>query len=431
MYRKIQESLKEWRQKTDRKPLLLQGARQVGKTYTILEFGRENYNNIAYFNFENDASLIKVFEESLSPDYLLPLLSKLSNITITENDTLIVFDEVQVCDRAVTALKYFYETHPNYHIIAAGSLLGVAVGREQFSFPVGKVDILTHFPMDFEEFLMANKENELLAMIKASFVDNNPMPSVMHKYAIALYRKYLFVGGMPECVSCFVETGNYTLVRSKQDDLLVGYMNDMSKYNKKNEVRKTRLTYDSVTAQLSKENTRFRYKIIKKGARASEFENAIEWLNLSGIISLVYRAEQIKKPLYNYRDVDAFKVYFSDIGLMSAKMDLSINDVLYMGDDMNDFKGGMTENYVNMQLTISGHSTCYWQSNGSAEIDFVIKLADNIIPIEVKSANNTKSKSLSVYKKLYKPDYSIKLSTKNFGFENNIKLVPLYAAYLI
>ncbi len=431
MYRKIQLYLEKWKDSEDRKPLVLQGARQVGKTYAVLDFAKRHYKNVIYLNFETNQVLIDTFNENLSPDYLLPIFSKISGIEILEEDSIIIFDEVQICDKALTSLKYFYESAPQYHIIAAGSLLGVALNREGFSFPVGKVDIKTLYPMDMEEFLLALGEEDLLDKIRYSYENDSPMPKALHEYALELYRKYLLVGGMPECVLNYVNTENYTLVRHLQDNILLGYMNDMSKYNTKNEIRKTRLTYESVTVQLSKENTRFKYKLIKKGARASEFENAIEWLELSGVISKLNKVEQIKKPLENYRDIDDFKIYFSDTGLMSAKMDLSPNDILYMGDDMDDFKGGMTENYVNTQLITSGHRIFYWRSKRNAEIDFVLRLGDDIVPIEVKSANNTRAKSLSVYRELYKPKYSIKLSTKNFAFENGIKSVPLYAAYLI
>ena len=213
--------------------------------------------------------------------------------------------------------------------------------------------------------------------------------------------------------------------------LLEGYLDDMSKYNNKNEIKKTRLTYDNVTVQLSKKNTRFQYKLIKKGARAAEFENAVEWLALSGIVSQVYKVEQIKKPLENYRDIDAFKIYVSDVGLLCAKKDLLYQDVLYMSDELNDFKGGMTENYVNSQLLLSGHKAYYWMTDRGAEVDFIIQLGGDIIPIEVKSADNTKAKSLNMYIQANKPKYAIKLSAKNFGFEDGKKTVPLYAAFCI
>lgn len=431
MYRKLMTYLESWKISAHRKPLILQGARQVGKTYSILEFGRLHYDNVAYFNFETDPKLNETFAESLDPDYLLPILSHIAGETIVREKTLIVFDEVQLCERALTSLKYFCESAPDYHIIVAGSLLGVAVNRSAFSFPVGKVDIKTLYPMDMEEFMLALGEDDLVQRIRTCFDTNTPLPSALHTTAMKLYRQYLIVGGMPECVLQFSQTKDYILIRHTQDTILASYLNDMSKYNNLNEIKKTRLTYDNITVQLSKKNTRFQYKLIKKGGRASEFENAIEWLCLSGIVSQVYKIEQIKKPLENYRDIDTFKIYVSDLGLLCAKKDLAPNDILYMVEELDDFKGGMAENYVNVQLTINGYRTYYWESKRGAEIDFIIQRNGQLIPIEVKSADNTRAKSLGIYMTTYNPAYAIKLSAKNFGFENNKKIVPLYAAFCI
>lgn len=431
MYRKIMSFLEKWKECPHRKPLILQGARQVGKTYSILEFGRTYYENVAYFNFETNPKLNETFEENISPDYLIPILSHIAGQTIVREKTLIVFDEVQLCERALTALKYFCEKAPDYHIIVAGSLLGVAVNRARFSFPVGKVDMKTLYPMDMEEFMLAMGEEALVQQIKESFAADKPLPAALHDAAMQLYRQYIIVGGMPECVLQFTQTKDYILIRHTQDTILASYLNDMSKYNNLNEIKKTRLAYDNITVQLSKKNTRFQYKLIKKGGRASEFENAIEWLCLSGIASRVYKAEQIKKPLENYRDIDSFKIYVSDLGLLCAKKDLAANDILYMVDEINDFKGGMAENYVNVQLTVNEYRTYYWESERGAEIDFIIQRDGELIPIEVKSADNTKAKSLKLYMETYKPAYAIKLSAKNFGIEDNKKIVPLYAAFCI
>lgn len=431
MYRKIIDFLVNWKNSPYRKPLILQGARQVGKTYSILEFARKNYENVAYFNFETTPKLNHTFEESIEPSYLLPILSHISGQTIIKEKTLIIFDEIQLCERALTSLKYFCENAPDYHIIVAGSLLGVAVNRQKFSFPVGKVDIKTMYPMDFEEFMIALGEDDLLERIKNCFYHDEKMPCALHDLALERYRQYLVVGGMPECVNQFIETKDYILIRNTQNMILTSYLSDMSKYNVTNEIKKTRLTYDNITVQLSKKNSRFQYKLIKKGGRASEFDNAIEWLCLSGIVNQVYRVEQIKKPLENYRDIDAFKIYISDIGLLCAKKDLLPNDVLYMVEELNDFKGGMIENYVQNQLLCNNYRTYYWESDRGAEIDFIIQREGKIIPIEVKSADNTKAKSLKVYMDTYKPEYAIKISTKNFGFEDKKKTIPLYATFCI
>lgn len=429
MYRKISQYLINWKNNPYRKPLILQGARQVGKTYSILEFGRKHYENVAYFNFETSPILIKTFEESIEPGVLIPILSRLSNQTIIKEKTLIVFDEVQLCERALTSLKYFCENAPEYHIVVAGSLLGVAVNREQFSFPVGKVDIKTLYPMDMEEFLLACGEVVLVNQIKKCFNNSLPLQTALHEAAMQYYRQFLVVGGMPDCVNKFIETKDYILVRHTQSMILASYLNDMSKYNNVNEIKKTRLVYDNITVQLSRKNTRFQYKLIKKGARAAEFENAIEWLCLSGIVSRIYRVENIKKPLENYRDIDSFKIYVSDIGLLCAKKEIVPEDVLYLSCDLNDFKGGMVENYVCNQLTANGYTNYYWESDRGAEVDFIIQREGKIIPIEVKSADNTKAKSLKVYMDTHKPEYAIKLSSKNFGFEDDKKTVPLYACF--
>ena len=249
MYRKILSFLEAWKKNKHHKPLILQGARQVGKTYSILEFGRKYYENVAYFNFETNPKLNDTFEENISPGYLLPILSHIAGQTIIKEKTLIVFDEVQLCERALTSLKYFYEDAPDYHIIVAGSLLGVAVNRAKFSFPVGKVDIKTLYPMDLEEFMIAMGKEEIVEQIKKCFDMNAPLPSALHNIATQLYRQYLVVGGMPECVMQFVDTKDYLLVRHTQNMILVSYLNDMSKYNNLNEIKKTRLAYDNIQTQ--------------------------------------------------------------------------------------------------------------------------------------------------------------------------------------
>ncbi len=431
MRRKIMTFLEGWRVSKMRKPLILQGARQVGKTYSILEFGRCHYDNMAYFNFETDPTLIRLFDGNISPDYLVPELSHHSGISIVKERTLIVFDEVQLCERALTSLKYFCEEANDYHIIVAGSLLGVAVNRTQFSFPVGKVDIQTVHPMDFEEFAYAMGEDELVEKIRHSFETDEPFSAVRHDDALKLYRQYLVVGGMPECVHQYVETRDFQLVRHLQEMILMSYLNDMSKYNQANEIKKTRLTYDNITVQLSKPNTRFQYKLIKKGARASEFENAIEWLSLSGITDKVYRLEHAMKPLENYRDIDTFKIYVSDTGLLCAKKKISSEDILSGMTELDDFKGGLTENYVHNQLRTNGHTAYFWTSSRGAEVDFIIQRGGEILPIEVKSAENTHAKSLKVFMEMHHCTHAIKLSTRNFGSDSGKKSLPLYAAFCI
>ena len=433
MYRKVSEFLEQWKASKYRKPLIIQGARQTGKTYAILEFGKTHYDNVAYFNFQTSGTIAATFEESISPSYLLPILSHISGQTITRGNTLIFFDEIQLCERAVTSLKYFCEEAPEYHIIAAGSLLGVAVNREKYAFPVGKVDRYTMHPMDMEEFLLACGEKDLTSRIRTCYDKDIPLPTALHTAALRLYRQYLAIGGMPEAVSRFVDTQDYTQVRHVLDTIQMDYLDDMSKYqNSANEIKKTRLTYGTVAVQLSKKNTRFQYKIIKTGARAAEYENAIEWLVSAGLLSRVYRAEQIKKPLENYKDIDDFKIYLSDMGLLAAEKDIRAEDIFFMEEELADFKGGMTENYVCTQLLRSGFKPYFWRNDkGTREVDFIVPLKGKLIPLEVKSGDHVTAASLNEYVRLYKPAYSIRISEKNFGFENNIKSVPLYAVFCI
>jgi len=355
MYRKISSYLEKWKTDKYRKPLIVQGARQVGKTYAVLEFGKNHYDNVAYFNFQTSKTLAATFEENISPSYLLPLLSHISGQTITKGNTLIFFDEIQLCERAVTSLKYFCEEAPEYHVIAAGSLLGVAVNRSKFAFPVGKVDRFTMYPMDMEEFLYAMDEADLAKRIRDGYTNNSPLPAALHEAALKLYRQYLVIGGMPEAVSRFVDTQDYTQVRHVLETIQMDYLEDMSKYQESsNEIKKTRLAYGTVAVQLSKKNTRFQYKLLKTGARAAEYENAIEWLVSANLISRIYRAEQIMKPLENYKDIDDFKIYLSDTGLLCAQKDIRAEDVFFMEQELSDFKGGMTENHVNTQLVRFG-----------------------------------------------------------------------------
>lgn len=433
MYRKVFDFLKSWKEDKYRKPLIIQGARQVGKTYAVLQFGKENYDNVAYFNFQTDSSLDATFDENITPSYLIPILSHICGQTITKGRTLIVFDEIQLCERALTSLKYFYEEAPEYHVISAGSLLGVAVNRTKNAFPVGKVDRYTMFPMDMEEFLLALGKEDLVSRIHNCFETNSPMPCALHEEANKLYRQYLIIGGMPEAVDRFVNTKDYVQVRHILDTISMDYLDDMSEYQESaNEIKKTRLTYETISVQLSKKNTRFQYKLLKKGARAAEYENAIEWLVSANLIHRVYHAEQIMKPLENYRDIDDFKVYLSDMGLLASQKKILPEDIFFMEEELTDFKGGMTENYVCTQLVGSGFKLHFWRNEkGTKEVDFLLMQKGKIIPVEVKSGLNTKSDSLNEYVRLFKPEYSIRISEKNFGFENNIKSIPLYAVFCL
>ncbi len=430
MERKIYKQLLSWKQDFGRKPLILQGARQVGKTYIVNYFAGKEYANFVYCNFEKEKGLEDFFSD-LNPTNIIRKLQSYKRKEILPEKTLLIFDEIQACPQAITSLKYFNEEANNYHIIALGSLLGVSVNRGNFSFPVGKVQFLTMHSMDFEEYLQANGEDFLIEQIKDCYQTNRPLDLLFHERAIEYYKEYLYTGGMPEAVEEYVKNKNTELIRIAQQTILEAYHNDMGKYNKQSEIPKTRIVYKNISTQLAKENRKFQYKYVKSGGRASEFENAIEWLCLAGIASRLYRIEQIMLPLNAYKSLTDFKFYMSDVGLCCASQDIHYDDIQRDNGLLQNFKGGLTENYVFNQLTANGLALYYWTSNNQAEVDFIARIGEDIIPIEVKASDNTRSRSLSVYAQAYKPKYCIRLSMKNFGFENGIKSVPLYAAFCV
>lgn len=430
MERKIYNDLVLWKNSTDRKPLVLQGARQVGKTYTVNLFGSREYANVVYCNFEQEQGLADFFSD-LVPKNILKKLANYKRKEILPEHTLIIFDEIQACPAALTSLKYFSEDANEYHVIAMGSLLGVSVNRKQFSFPVGKVQFMNMYPMDYEEFLTATDYQYLVDEIKLCYQNDKPMDKLFHEQALKMYKEYLYVGGMPAVVEEYVKNKNYELVKIKQQAILDSYFDDMGKYNRSSEIPKTKLVYKNISTQLAKENKKFKYSLIKTGGRANEFESAIEWLCLAGIANQLYKLEHLKLPLEANRSLTDFKFYMNDVGLCSASQNILIDDILFDNPDFLDFKGGLTENYVNNQLIVNNQKAYYWTSGNQAEVDFVIRLSKDVIPIEVKSSDNTRSKSLAVYIEQFKPAYSIRISAKNFGFENNIKSVPLYAVFCI
>ncbi len=430
MERKIYKELLAWKESPDRKPLILQGARQVGKTYIVNYFAGEEYSNSVYCNFEKDTGLHDIFK-NLTPETIVKKLGLYKRKEIFPKNTLIIFDEIQACPEAITSLKYFNEEANEYHIIALGSLLGVSVNRGNFSFPVGKVQFMTLYPLDFEEYLMARGEQGLIELIRECFVSNEMLESAFHERALDYYKEYLFVGGMPEAVVEYGKNHNPELVRIIQQTILESYQNDMGKYNKQSEIPKTRIVYKNISTQLAKENKKFQYKNIKQGGRSSEFEGAIEWLCLAGIASQNYRIEQIMLPLNAYRSLSDFKFYMNDVGLCGASQDIYYEDIFGENPLFDNFKGGLTENYVFNQLTVNGLSLYYWTSGSQAEVDFITRIGDDIIPIEAKANINIRSRSLGVYTGRFKPAYSIRISQKNFGFDNGIKSVPLYAVFCI
>lgn len=430
MERKILKFLINWKNSSNRKPLILYGARQVGKTYITITFGKRYYKNIVYINMEDSEKIQKIFEQDLNTNRILRELSVISGETILKEDTLIIFDEIQACERALTSLKYFCENAPEYHIIAAGSLLGIAVNRENFSFPVGKVDMKTLYPLDFEEFLTALDKADLALMIREHFNDNSEFS--LHTTAMDLYKTYLVLGGMPHAILTYIEKKDFNFVLAEQKTINDSYIADMAKYATPDETIKIIATFSSIPAQLAKENKKFQYKLIKSGARAYDYEYPIEWLRASGVINKCIKITEGKLPLIVYAQNDFFKIYMTDTGLLCSKFSIPANLILSSNDNLNNFKGALAENYVCSALVTNGYIPYYWESNGKAEVDFVIQdQHGNIIPIEVKSGDNVNSKSLQVFIKKYKPEYSIRISAKNFGFENNIKSIPLYATFCI
>ena len=430
MERKIIEALKNWKSDPKRMPLLLGGARQVGKTYTALTFGKQYYKNTAYFNMEDSAEIISIFDRDLDPARIVRELSVKSGENIFPGDTLIIFDEIQACERALTSLKYFQEKAPEYHIIAAGSLLGVALRREKYSFPVGKVDMMTLYQLDFEEFLWATGNEKLCVLIKESYAEFTPLS--LHDTALDLYKTYLVVGGMPRAVSEYVDTHDFDFVTAAQKTLNDAYIADMAKYATPQDTTRIMAAWGSVPAQLSKENHKFQYKVIKSGARAYEYETAIDWLKAAGMINVCTRVSEGKMPLSAYADNDSFKIYMMDTGLLCSKFGIAANVVLSSPHSFDGFKGALAENYIMQALTVSGFVPFYWSSPGKAELDFVMQdRSGNILPLEGKSADNVKAKSLRNFVSLYAPPYAIRVSAKNFGFENNIKSIPLYALFCL
>jgi predicted AAA+ superfamily ATPase len=428
MERKIVKDLLDWKNKPDKLPLLLQGARQVGKTYILLSFGKQHYKNVAYFSMEESRKIPAIFERDLNPERIIRELAAQSGQSIFPEDTLIIFDEIQACEQALTALKYFAEKAPQYHIIAAGSLLGVAMKREKFSFPVGKVDMLHLYPMDFEEFLWAVGQEKLCNLIRDSYEGFTPLS--IHDPAMDLYKTYLVVGGMPRVVQEYADKRDFDFVIALQRTLNDSYIADMAKYATPQETTRIMAAWASVPAQLAKENRKFQYKVIKSGARASEYEVALGWLKAAGMINKCVHVTEGKMPLSAYAENEAFKVYVVDTGLLCSKFDIAANVVLHTPHSFDGFKGALTENYIMQALVTNGITPYYWSSSGKAEVDFVFQdRQGNIVPLEAKSADNVRSKSLRNYRDIYKPIYSIRVSAKNFGFENGIKSIPLYAMF--
>ena len=431
MKRKILNSLIEWKNSEERKPLILNGARQVGKTYILEEFGKEYFENVVYLNMEIEAAVRNFIENELSPQKIIQFIESAKRQEIIPEKTLIFFDEVQACENALTSLKYFCEQTPEYYVVAAGSLLGVAINRAKYSFPVGKVNEFYLYPFDFEEFLWALGYEKLAEEIKNHYANNEAMPEALHHVALELYQKYFIIGGMPAAVKSFIKTDSFLKVQIIQNDILNEYVADMAKYADTTTSVKIRACYDSIPAQLAKENTKFQYKVVQRGGTATIFGEAIEWLSMANITLKCQRLEHGFIPVNAYMDLINFKLYMGDIGILTLRSQIPLQTILSPLETDNTFLGAMTENYAAQCFKAKNYRLAYWQSEGKAEVDFVLQLDGKVVPVEIKKGRRNRAKSLGVFMEKYKAEYAIRISKKNFGFENKIKSVPLYAVFCI
>ena len=430
MKRNITKQLEDWKNWKKRKPLLLFGARQVGKTYLLREFGRSNFENVAYFDLEKQADARAVFEGNISPAEILKKLGQVQGKKIEASSTLIIIDEIQASNRALASLKYFCEEMPKAYVVAAGSLLGVAVNRQDYSAPVGKVETLHLHPFTFDEFLTANGNEQLIDAIRCSFETNEAY--FLHEKAIELFWIYVLVGGMPEVVRTFVDTSDFSEVSKVQNEIIDLYVADMAKYATPFETARIHATWQSMPSQLLKENRKFQYRLIRSGARASQFETALSWLETAGLINKCTNISSPQLPLALHENNSAFKMYVADTGLLCAMLGARPSNILNIENRRTFDAGPIVENCVAQSLVSNSLKLAYWTSQGKAEIDFVADFGESVgIPIEVKSSENVRSRSLNVFREKYKPPYSIRLSPKNFGFENGIKSVPLYATFCL
>ncbi len=430
MERKIEKKLIDWKNSSSRLPLILQGARQVGKTYSLLQFGRKHYKNTAYFNFESSSELHGIFDRDLSPSRILRELSAYISEPIVPGDSLIIFDEIQACERALTSLKYFTEEAPEYHLATAGSLLGVSINRQRHSFPVGKIELLTMRSLDFEEFLLALGKENAISIIREAYGSNEACS--LHETFLDDYRVFIGIGGMPQVINEFILNKDYNMVMAKQNDIINAYIADMAKYAGPSETVKIIAAFKSVPAQLAKENRKFQYKTIKSGARAVHYESTLDWLSASAMITKCTKVSTGQAPLTAFAEASSFKLYMADTGLLCAGYGISPEVFQSEPQAWKGIKGALTENYVASALVSNGYLPYYWESKGKAEIDFLIQTKHGaVIPVEVKSAGNVRSKSLLQFISRYNPQYAIRISAKNFSFENKIKSIPLYAVFCI
>lgn len=424
MERYAMKQLEEWYNKKNRKPLILKGARQVGKTWLMKEFGKTHFKYTAYVNFDNNKNMANVFESDYDIDRILMAINVETGVKILPEETLIIFDEIQENPKAIASLKYFYEEAPQYTIIAAGSLLGVAI-HNGVSFPVGKVDTLELNPLSFREFLLAIGEEGLVKLIEE--MNLSLIESFRDKY-IDWLKKYYYIGGMPEVVASFASERDFTEVRHLQKKIIEMYEADFSKHTTANELPRIRMVWNSIPMQLAKENKKFFFGKIKEGARAKDFEIAIEWLLDCGLIKKVYNVSKPAMPLKAYTEFSAFKLYLLDVGLLAAMSELDAKSILGGNAIFVEFKGALTEQFVLQQLIANTEYSSYYYSEtkSEGEIDFLIQKEGEIVPIEVKAEENLKAKSLRVYCDKFKPKMAIRTSMSNYREQEWMVNVPLY-----
>ncbi|MEA1986218.1 MAG: AAA family ATPase [Candidatus Marinimicrobia bacterium] len=426
MKRQIYNQLLAWKQSKRRKPLLLQGARQVGKTYIINQFGKSEYKKIIYLNFEQNPELESLFTNELYPQKIIENIGIYFKQKITSAETLIFFDEIQVVPKVITSLKYFYEQAPDYHIISAGSLLGVSVSKKT-SFPVGKINFMMLYPMNFTEYLTACNEGLLVKKLQ-NIKKIEAFPDIIHKKLLTHLKKYMFLGGMPEVLQNYFDNKNISSARQIQNEILEAYKRDFSKYTSKSQAIKTSEVWNSVPYQLAKENKKFKYSDVRKNSRSSIYEQTIEWLKNAGLINVTYNISVPKLPLSGYANYLKFKLYMHDTGLLGAMLNLSQKIILKPTKLFREYNGAFTENFVATELVTGGlNNLYYWSSKSEAEVDFVIQKEDKIFPIEVKSGMSRNIKSLRSYADKYNPELMFRLSPRNFIKSDNFINLPLYA----
>ncbi len=426
MQRFLLNDLILWKNSKRRKPLLLQGARQVGKTFLLKNFGNNEYENLFYVNFEETEDVKRIFENTLDPDNIIEQLTALTAKKIDVKNCLLFFDEIQLCPRAITSLKYFFEKKPHIHLVAAGSLLGVSLGKD-ISFPVGKVNFKTLYPLSFQEFLMAVDESALIDVL-TGLKQIKPIPDVIHKRLLELYQKYLFIGGMPEVVEYYRENRDFVGVREIQDEILESYQRDFSKYANVQESIKIIELWRTIPGLLSKENKKFTFSAIKKGSRLAQYRAAIEWLRGAGLIHLAYNCKKAALPLGGYSENNKFKIYLSDTGLLGAMLNIHSKVIIKVDKIFSEYNGAFIENFTAIELVSFGlKSLHYWTSKSDAEVDFLLDFENIILPLEVKSGLNRNIKSLRSYADKYSPKYIFRVSPRNFTNDKDFVNIPIYA----